>query len=49
MELLWARLRSRKARQLEMDYYDKMHVFDKVAYCSMLGEDRQGAPESNMG
>ena len=35
--------------QLEMEYYDKMHVFDKSAYSSMLGEDRQGAPESKMG
>ena len=36
----------KEARQLGMEYYDKMHVF---AYCSMLGEDRQGTPESKMG
>ena len=39
----------KEARQLEMEYYDKMHVFDNSAYRPMLGEDRQGTPESKMG
>ena len=38
-----------EARQLEMEYYNKLHVFDKVPICSMVGEDRQSAPESKMG
>ena len=37
----------KEARQLELEYHDKMRVFKKVPY-SMLGEDRQGA-ESKMG
>ena len=38
----------KEARQLEIEYYDKMHVLDS-AYRPMLGEDRQGTPESKMG
>ena len=34
----------REARQLEMEYYDKIRVRK-----SMLGEDRQGAAASKMG
>ena len=30
LEPLWTRRKSRKPGQLEMEYYDKMHVFDKV-------------------
>ena len=38
----------KKARQLEMEYYDKMHVFDKVPV-AQCWEDKQGAPESKIG
>ena len=31
------------------EYYGKMLVFDKVLFCSILGEDWQGAPESKVG
>ena len=39
----------KEARQLEMEYHDRMHVFDKSASCSILGEHRHGTPESKMG
>ena len=39
----------KEGRQPEMEYHDKMHVFDKVLIAQMLGGDRQGALESKMG
>ena len=39
----------KEARQLEMEYYDKMHVFDKVPIAQCWERDWQGAPESKMG
>ena len=32
LESLWTRRKVKEARQLEMEYYDRMHVFDQVPF-----------------
>ena len=39
----------KEARQLEMEYYDKMHVFDKVPIAQCLERTGKALLESKMG
>ena len=44
----WDAKKVKEARQLETEYYNKLHVFDEVPIRSMVGQDRQSALESKM-
>ena len=43
LESLWDAKKVKEARQLEMEYYDKMHVFDKVPIAQWVAKQFKGS------